>query len=89
MTTVSKRLVEAVKFVWQQIGPDVFLDRGENDMPPNDEVIEMCLDCDRLNPLMGLQDDIGAYADYQALKEQHGYHVALKLLAAHPQLQRA
>jgi len=83
MTTITPELLRGLQSVWQAIGPDIAEYCGTNM-----EAIEACVDADRLHPEQRFLEDGGAaLAAYRALVAAVGHRAALRLLAAHPQLQ--
>jgi len=78
---IPNNLPDAIYHVWQQIGPDLMEGGMCHD---NEEVVEACLDADRLDPTMGFNDDEAAFVAYRALVKAYGWRTVVKALAAHP-----
>lgn len=85
---LTPRLIDAVRLVWSYIAPDCQEHVEEYEgFDRADAIVELCLDADRLNPQLGLNDDIGAWADYTRLRDEHGYAAVRSALSQCPSLQ--
>jgi hypothetical protein len=66
--------------VWNQIGYDVYeIYNGKS--PDPEEVIELCIDANRLSTFISGEEGVAAEQLVRALIDKHGYHNVLSFLA--------